>query len=478
MGNAIRESVHENDKKRTQWYKNWKIITPSVIILLAFIFGAISFYQVNHFNANITINGVKVGGLTADQTLSELKGTVLKNDVYLGSDLIIDGKDTEMGFTDQDLPAIEKSLKSQQTFLPSSKNENYSLKPSNSDKNSSRDLKKQVESKITELNQGLKPPQDAKAILENGQITVSKSAEGEQYDVAKLLEEYDKQEHASEIHLNPILLEPFKEDSEVVKNEEKKLQELLQHTVDYKVQDQAFSLNGGDLITNASITNDLKITIDTDRIKEKVAEINQSQSTLNKDFTFKTHSGSTVSVKGEGYGWELDIEKETADIGKAFENGESSFSASNISGKGWNGEGYGYGVLANNGIGDNYAEISIAEQRIWIYRDGKQVFTTDVVTGNHNTGEDTLKGVWYVLYKRSPYLLQDSRVGGSPYAIEVNYWVPFTNSGQGFHDASWRSNWSKNAYINNGSGGCVNVSPSVMKQVYNNLNTYDPVVIY
>ena len=73
---------------------------------------------------------------------------------------------------------------------------------------------------------------------------------------------------------------------------------------------------------------------------------------------------------------------------------------------------------------------------------------------------------------------EDSRVGGSPYAVEVNYWVPFTNSGQGFHDASWRSNWSKNAYISNGSGGCVNVSPSVMKQVYDNLNTYDPVVIY
>ena len=478
MENAVRQSVHENDKKRNKWYKNWKIITPSIIILLALVFGAIGFYQTNHFNANITINGVKVGGLTAEQTLSKLKTAVLKNDVYLGQELILDGKDTEMGFSDQDLPAIEKLLKGQQTLLPSSKTENYSLKPSNSDQNSSQDLKKQVETKLTELNQGLKPPQDAKAILENGKITVTNSVEGEQYDVTSLLQEYEKQEHASEIRLNPIILEPLKEDSEVVKNEEKRLQELLQQTVDYKVQDQVFPLNGSDLIKNATVTKDLKVTIDTEGIKEKVTEINKSQSTLNKDFTFKTHSGSTVSVKGEGYGWELDIEKETAQIGQAFENGETTFSASNISGKGWNGEGYGYGVSANNGIGDTYAEISIAEQRMWIYRDGKQVFTTDVVTGNHNTGEDTLKGVWYVLYKRSPYVLRDSRVGGSPYAIEVNYWVPFTNSGQGFHDASWRTNWSKNAYINNGSGGCVNVSPSVMKQVYDNLNTYDPVVIY
>ena len=478
MGNAVRESVHENDKRHKKWYKSWKIITPSIIVLLAIVFGAIGFYQVNHFNANITINGIKVGGLTSDQALSNLKNAVLKNDVYLGQELIVNGKDTEMGFSDQDLPAIEKLLKRQQTFLPSSKIENYSLKPSNSDQNSSQDLKKQVETKISELNQELKPPQDAKAILENGNITVTKSAEGEQYDVARLLQEYEKQEHASEIHLSPIILEPLKEDSEVVKNEEKKLQALLQHTVDYKVQDQVFPLKGSDLIKNASVNKDLKVTINTDGIKEKITEINQSQSTLNKDFTFKTHSGSTTSVKGEGYGWELDIEKETAEIGQAFENGETSFSASNISGKGWNGEGYGYGVLANNGIGDNYAEISIAEQRMWIYRDGKQVFTTDVVTGNHNTGEDTLKGVWYVLYKRSPYVLEGSRVGGSAYAIEVNYWVPFTNSGQGFHDASWRSNWSKNAYISNGSGGCVNVSPSVMKQVYDNLNTYDPVVIY
>ena len=179
-------------------------------------------------------------------------------------------------------------------------------------------MKKQVETKLTELNQGLKPPQDAKTILENGKITITKSAEGEQYDVARLLQEYEKQEHASEIHLSPIILEPLKEDSEVVKNEEKKLQALLQHTVDYKVQDQLFPLKGSDLIKNASVDKNLKITINTDGIKEKITEINQSQSTLNKDFTFKTHLSSTASVKGEGYGWELDIKKKPQRLGKCL----------------------------------------------------------------------------------------------------------------------------------------------------------------
>jgi lipoprotein-anchoring transpeptidase ErfK/SrfK len=478
MGIAERESVNVNGKKSTKWYKNWKIITPSIIIIVAFVIGALNYYQANHFNTNITINGIKVGGLTADDALSKLKTSVLKNEVYLGEEQILNGKNTKMGFTDKDLLSVEKLLKSQQTFIPSSKSKNYSLLPNNIDQSNGQELKKQVEVKLTELNKGLKAPQDAKAHLENGNIVISKSVEGEQYDVASLLKEYEKQEYTSVIHLNPILLEPIKEDSEMVKNEEKRLKELLQQTVNYKVQDKDYSLKASDLIKNASVTKDLKVTIDTEDIKKKITEINHSQSTLDKDFTFNTHSGSTIAVKGEGYGWALDVEKETAQIGQAFETGETSVSASNIYGKGWNGEGYGYEVTANSGIGGTYAEISLAEQRMWIYKDGKEVFTTNVVTGNHGTGEDTLKGVWYVLYKRSPYVLEGNRVGGSDYAIEVNYWVPFTNSGQGFHDASWRTNWSSNAYLTNGSGGCVNVSPSVMKQVYDNINTYDPVVIY
>lgn len=482
MENAVKqEAIREGNNrqsKSTRWFKSWKFIIPVVIIVIALIMGALSYYQRIHFNANITINGIKVGGLTTEEALQQLKKTVLKNEIYIGDKQIVDGKDTNAGFTDEDLPGVEKILKRQQTFLPSAKEQDYSLTPINLDPNHSEDMKTELEAKLTEMNKELTPPQDAQVKLKSGEIVITSSADGKQYDIASLLHEYDKQKYSSEIHLEEIFIEPIKEDSEIIKNEEAKLQELLQHTVEYKVQDKMYSLKGSELIKNASVNKDLTVTIDTEPIKNKIAEINDAQATLNKDFSFKTHSGSVIKIKGEGYGWALDVEKEAAQIQKAFENGEASLSASNTYGHGWNGEGYGYGVTTNGGIGDTYAEVSLAEQRVWIYRDGKLVFTTNVVTGNHNTGEDTLKGVWYVLYKRTPYTLTGSRVGGSPYAIEVNYWVPFTNSGQGFHDASWRSNWSGNAYLSDGSGGCINVKPSLMKNVYDNLDVYDPVVIY
>ena len=153
------------------------------------------------------------------------------------------------------------------------------------------------------------------------------------------------------------------------------LQELLQRTVDYKVQDQVYSLKASDLIKNASVSKDMKVTIDPGDIKNKIAEINNSQSTLNKNFTFKTHSGSVISVKGQGYGWAINVEKKQRMIQEAFEKGRKIDSASNIYGHGWNNEGYGYETTTNNGIGDTYAEVSIAEQRIWIYKNGKVVVT-------------------------------------------------------------------------------------------------------
>ncbi|MCB6939968.1 L,D-transpeptidase, partial [Agathobacter rectalis] len=80
-------------------------------------------------------------------------------------------------------------------------------------------------------------------------------------------------------------------------------------------------------------------------------------------------------------------------IADAFQNGKDTVKAYNIYGEGYSTIDVGYHVLAENGIGDTYAEVSISDQRIWIYKDGKLKVTTRVVTGRHDTNEDTPKGV-------------------------------------------------------------------------------------
>jgi len=479
--NTVNEQVEEINTKRSNRFKrraNRNFIVIGIIIIIALLFAGISYYQATRFNSQITINNTKVGGLTADQVINKLKTAELKNRVYVGNQQILDEKDSQMVFTDKDLPEVKKLVKNQWTFFPSSKEKNYSLIPKKADQFRSQTMKKQVEEKLLSMNKSLKAPQDAEAKLEQGQIVISNSINGEQYDVISLLKDYDKQDYKSDIHLNPVYLQPIKEDNPIVKNEEKTLQDLLQQTVDYTVQDKVHTLKASELIKNASVSKDLKVTITANDIKNKIDEINRSQSTLNKNFTFKTHSGSVISVKGQGYGWAINTDKESSRIQEAFEKGEKSISASNIYGKGWSNEGIGYENTTNNGIGDTYAEVSIAQQQIWIYKNGQLVVTTNVVTGKHSTLEDTHSGVWYILYKQSPHTLRGSAVGNPNYSVKVAYWAPFTNDGQGFHDASWRKNWASNAYLTAGSAGCVNTPPSIMKTVYDNLSKYDPVIIY
>jgi hypothetical protein len=473
--------VEEVDKKTGSSLKrfiNWKFSIGSVVAG-ALVFGGISLYQTHHFNARITINGINVGELTADQALQKLESSMSKNEVYLGQEKIFDGKDTKIGFTKQDLSGVQKLFTSQRTFFPSLKAENYLLVPREGNYQSQKmEQKEIVNQKLIDMNKSLKATQDAEAHLEQGKIFVSKSINGKDYDIERLLQQYQSQEYNSEIHLNPVYVPPVQENSPIIKKEEQMLQALLQRTVNYKVQNKVYSLKASDLIKQASVTKNMQYTIDSTNIKNELNKINESQSTLNKNFQFKTHSGKVVSVKGQTYGWVLNVGKEAQQIQAAFAKGQSSVVASNVHGNGWYNDAIGFNNTTNNGIGDTYAEVSIAEQRIWLYRNGQMVLTTNVVTGRHDVGEDTHPGVWYILYKRSPYLLKGSEVGLENYRVPVSYWDPFTNDGQGFHDAGWRTNWSSTAYLHQGSGGCVNTPSSAMGSVYKILSVYEPVIVY
>lgn len=419
-----------------------------------------------------------MGGLTADQTIKKLKALVLKNEVYIGDKLIVNEKGTKAGFTNNDLPAVRSLLKKQQTWWPSSVARDYPLVPSKAENERSQKLRGEVAAKIALMNKSLKAPVDARASLNQGRILISKSVDGEQYDTAELLKDYDQHEYYSVIHLKAVRSVPIKADSPIVKNEKKKLQDLVQKSVAYQVQNTAYTLKASDLIKNATVSKDMKLTIDTSGLANKVAAINRSQSTLDKNFQFKTHSGSVISVKGQSYGWALDVPAETKRIQDALEKGDTSLRAYNVYGVGYSTYGIGYHVTANHGIGDTYAEVSIEQQRIWIYQNGQLKVTTNVVTGRQDTHEDTPRGVWYIMYKQSPSTLVGSESGDPHYSVKVKYWAPFTDSGCGFHDAYWRNNWASNAYLAQGSGGCVNTPPKVMKQVYDNLTQNEPVVIY
>lgn len=456
------------------------IILSSIVGFVLLCFAGLFYYQSTRFNSNISVDHVKVGGNTAHQALKKLKSAESKNVVYIGKKQILDGKDTKMGFTDQDLADLKKILRKQKTFFPSSQSSNYSLIPQTELPYKNQTMKKKLSEKLATLNKSLKAPKDAQALVKQGKMVISKSEKGNQYDVNELLKAYGQKEYQSEIHLNPAYKKPITVNSPLFVKVKNKLQNLLKRTVQYKVQGKPYDFQGKDIIQKASVSKNKKFQymINMNAIKKKLEDINHTQSTLNKNYTFKSHSGKVISVKGQSYGWRLHVDDEAKRIKIAFEQGKPSILAYNVYGVGWNVNGVGYHTTTNHGMGNSYVEVSIEDQRMWVYEDGKLKVTTHVVTGTHAYNEDTPKGVWYIMYKQSPSVLKGSEVGNPNYKVKVKYWAPFTLTGDGLHDASWRSNWASDAYIRHGSGGCVNTPPSVMKSVYENVKQYEPVVIH
>lgn len=120
-----------------------------------------------------------------------------------------------------------------------------------------------------------------------------------------------------------------------------------------------------------------------------------------------------------------------------------------------------------------YVEVNITSQHLWYYVDGKLVLDSPVVTGNMS--EDnwaTPPGTFEIMYKQEDQVLNGASYGYD-YAVPVEYWMPISPDGVGFHDGDWipAEEFGTDRYIENGSHGCINLPPDVAKQFYSMVET-------
>lgn len=266
----------------------------------------------------------------------------------------------------------------------------------------------------------------------------------------------------------------------------KKLNALKKAELTYKINGKSYQLKAKDLLNDVSYRDGKYQFGDTSKLTEKLNQIDKEVSTLHKSYKFTVPTGNkvkgkTITIKNKTWGWGVYVKKARRLILQAFADGKTTFDGADaIYGLGYSTYAHGYGK-SNHEIGNTYAVVSLKKQEVWLVRKGKlAAHLDDVVTGTMegSKGDQTPRGVWYIHYKESPSILRGTNDDGSSYASPVKYWMPFTLSGCGFHDASWRTDWSKKAYLRGGSHGCVNVKPSEIRKVWNNISKNEPVIIY
>lgn len=264
----------------------------------------------------------------------------------------------------------------------------------------------------------------------------------------------------------------------------KKLSTLSKRSVTYQLARKDYTFKASEVLNKVAYKDGKYDYVDVSTLTKQIKGIASKVNTLRTSYPFKTPTGKTITIQNKSYGWAINTPQAVKAIEEGFSNNSKTVEGKNsIFGDGFTDEGTGYGVTANHGLGKDYIVVSLSAQKVWIYKNNKPVVTiNDVVTGTMTTSKGdsdaTPTGVWYIGYKQTPSVLRGSNDDGSSYASKVSYWMPFTVDGCGFHDASWRTDWSKTAYLKGGSHGCVNVRPSEIKSVWDNVSIHEPVIVY
>ena len=204
---------------------------------------------------------------------------------------------------------------------------------------------------------------------------------------------------------------------------------------------------------------DLTPYVSKSAVEEYVAKLVDKYNVYDQ---FKTTGGVYLNINFGEVLQAVDSAKLVADIKSCLENGTG----------GTRNAPYGPRKESTGVNLNNYVEVDLTGQHLWVYKDGKCVVSTPIVSGCVSENYETITGV-YSIYS----MAQDTYLTGPTWNSFVKYWMAFSG-GYGLHDASWRSEFGGEIYLYNGSHGCVNIPPSAAGQVYSNVSVGTKVILY
>ena len=210
-----------------------------------------------------------------------------------------------------------------------------------------------------------------------------------------------------------------------------------------------------------------------DAIKEYSSGLAKKYSTYSFSIPFKTAWGEEIDIENKSTGWIFDEDYSFKKIKQTLLD-RKSLSAdltdkSDESKKWWlriAGEYKDY-----TDYGNDYVEVSIGDQHMWAFKNGKVVLESDIVSGSPG-GSDTPKGAFLIGNKK-----KEATLYGPGYMTVVDYWMTIQDD-IGFHDASWQESFGGDVYLTNGSHGCVNLPTYAAAALYDIVYEGMPVFIY
>lgn len=476
-------------KKKNNWYSNHKnpvLICGIVVLVLLIVYLAGMLYYNDKFLNGTMVNGSDVGGMTLqkanDQLSKKVNGQSLKLIFNDGQSEVLQSAQLGVSYNkDNSLNQLMKNQNKWAWFIGFFKNEKNTLTDliQISDENLTNGIASMEHAK--EENQIA--PTDAYIQYKDGSFSIIEETLGSKFNIEELVKNIkvalsEGKQQLDVTKANGYVKPQVYKDDQDLNNQLKAANEYCLSAITYTTpKGKEIVLDGSTLITWLSKQDDGSYTKDESVFKEKltafVKELASQYNSIGATRTFTGKDGQSHTVSGGTYGFRVSTDSEVSALLKMInENKSENNRIPEHTGQLPSGE--------NGGLGTTYLEINITKQHLWFVKDGSVVLESDFVSGKESDPTRlTPSGTYYIYNKERNRVLRGTKQPNGKYEYEspVSYWMPF-NKGIGLHDASWRSTFGRDIYINSGSHGCINLPTGFAGSLYSQIYVNLPVVVY
>lgn len=333
--------------------------------------------------------------------------------------------------------------------------------------------------------------------LRSGKIV--KEKQGNQIDTGQLYRILDKEiknlSKTVDLNSTSAYLKPsITSDSDIIKKQLQTYNQYLLNWVQWDMGENHYeTITPQNIKDWIVIHDDGSVDIDKEKLSDWVETFCKKYKTVGCTRSFKSHTGAMIQVSGGDYGWQLNYDQTLEDAYNAIKDDtKQSLIDAYISNPTKNhkkdltvqlepvyknkGAKMDYDNKENDWDTSSYSEVDIAEQMVYVFKNGEVVYSAKCVTGlPSDPKRATRLGCWYIKDKKEDYVLV-----GDDYKTPTKYWIRITWTGIGYHymnRSDWQ-NWSPEIYKSRGSHGCINLQMEDVKNIYNLVKMKDMVFIH
>lgn len=473
------DAEQNNDSKK----KKTITILAIVLVLLAAVYGYVTYYFSDKFFPGTTINNILCEKLTVEQAEALIREKVedYRINLTFRGDVTetIEGADIHYAYVSDG--HIEEIQAAQNPFLwITGYFETFEYEVAENISYTEEELEHELMKLDPMKSEKMEAPVDAYSNFQNGHFEVVPEVEGTTIKTDKMIKAVKKAVSESQTEIDAEECEVYvrpgvRSDNSILLADIEALNAVLTASIIYELPTGEEVLNGNNLRTWLSKDKAGNYVKDEAFIKEKateyVNELADRIDTAGKERPFTTTSGKQITVGGGTYGWKINRSKEIAELVSNIMNNDQLAREPIYSSKEVTDE--------NHGIGNTYIEIDLTDQKVYYYENGKIVVESDCVSGKMTRSRYTPEGIFTLTFKQKNRMLRGRALGDGSYEYEsfVNFWMPF-NRGIGLHDASWRGSFGGEIYIYSGSHGCINLPYKNAKAIYERITKEVPILCF